>query len=183
MERVTRAAAARTLELNKSTVTRWVKDHPALLDDSGLVNVDELRQHRDLTINPKLQTRRADGGARITRTIGSAPDYDPDRSGRSLNDSRGRAETAKAETAELDLAERLSLTLRRDEVEAAVMAAGEILKQTAQRLARERAETFVRINDVRQMQKALEDLLRDLLLKGSQAMTLVAVSTADEHAA
>ena len=57
MERVTQAEAARTLGMHKSTVTRWVQKHPALLDDAGLVSIDDLRRHRDETVNPKLITR------------------------------------------------------------------------------------------------------------------------------
>lgn len=176
MERVTRAEAARTLGLNKSTVTRWVKEHPALLDDSERVSIDELRVHRDLTVNPKLQTRMSatDGAASQAKGRSGLP---------GLNDVRSRTESAKAESAELDLAERLNLTLRREDVEDAVAAAGQLMKQIAQRMARERAEALARIVDVRQMERALEDLMRDVLATGAQSLTLATLSTREDSAA
>lgn len=182
MDRVTRAEAAHRLGLNKSTVTRWVQSHPALLDASGLVDLDDLRAHRDTVINPKLQTRtsetveRQDHGERPARHNRANP--------RSvLNTTRERTESAKAESAELDLAERLNLTLRRDEVEDAVAAAGEVLKQAGQQLARDKAEALARISDPRHMERALEDLMRELLTKGAQALSLAVVSARAERAA
>lgn len=174
MERVTRAEAARELNLDRATITRWVQKNPALLDDEGRVSIEQLRQHRDEVINPKLQTRG-------TAPAGSGPVAMSGRS--SLNDTRERTEAAKANSAELDLADRLRLTLRRDEVEAAVASAGEILKQTAQALARDRAEALARITDPREMERALDELMREMLAKGSQALSLAAVSSEASHAA
>ena len=177
MDRVKRAEAARTLGLNKSTVTRWVQEHPALLNDDGTVSLEQLRQHRDLTVNPKLVTRGPQvvpgDGAPQTGLIRPA----------GLNDVRSRTESAKAESAELDLAERLNLTLRRDEVEDAVAAAGQMMKQIAQRLVRERAEALARINDVRQMERALDELVREILASGAQSLTLATLSTKEDSAA
>ncbi len=173
MERVTRAEAARVLDLDRATVTRWVQKNPALIDEAGLVSVDELRQHRDQVVNPKLQTRQG--------FQGESPSPRPDRG--SLNDSRNRTETVKASLAELELAEKLGLTLRREDVEAAVAQASETLKQTAMALARDRAETMARIVDVREMERALEQMMRDLLAKGAQALTLASAGSDQVNAA
>lgn len=169
MERVTRSEAARELGLDKATVTRWVQKNPALLDEGGLVNVDDLRAHRETVINPKLQTRGPAVPRAAARTAPPA-----DRVAPSMNDHRARSEAAKAEVAELDLAERLGRTLRREDVEAAVVHAADILQQTAGQLARDRAEALTRVNDVRAMERALEDMMRDLLDAGAQALTKAA---------
>ncbi|MDH2325994.1 hypothetical protein QCN27_03845 [Cereibacter sp. SYSU M97828] len=162
MERVTRAQAAQELNLNKSTITRWVQQHPALIDDNGLVDLEELREHRDTVVNPKLQTRSR-GAAAPAVSKGQ-------QLGNLLNDSRTRNETAKAIGAELDLAERLKMTLRRRDVEASIAAAGEVMKQGAAALAKDRAEAMARITDVRTMERALEDLMRELLAAGADAL-------------
>ena len=171
MDRVSRAEAARELQLDRATITRWVQKSPALLDDEGKVSLSQLKQHREEVVNPKLQTR---GGSseRSPRKVG----------GDSLNDTRNRTESAKATAAELDLAERLRLTLRRDDVEAAVAAAGEVLKQAAQAIARDKAEALARITDPREMERALEEIMRVMLEKGSQALTLSAMATDGTHA-
>lgn len=180
MERVTRAEAARVLDLDRATVTRWVQKNPALIDDAGLVSVDELRQHRDQVVNPKLQTRigsadKASGASGAGGGVRAAQG--------SLNESRNRTETVKASLAELELAEKLGLTLRRNDVETAVAAAGEVMKQTALALARDRAEALARIGDVREMERALEALMRDLLAKGAQALSLASLGSDQANAA
>lgn len=174
MERVTRAKAARLLGVDKSTMTRWVQHHPALLGDDGLVDLQQLRQHRDTVINPKLQTRKAarprpagaeEGGA-ATGIAAAAPAP----AGPNLNLHRERGEYAKAVNQELDLAERLKLTLVRAEVESAVKDAGEALRRTAATIARDEAEKLARIEDPRQMERALDDLMRKVLAAGSAAL-------------
>jgi hypothetical protein len=166
MQRVTRAEAARALALNRATVTRLVQKNPALLDDTGRVNLEELRALRDATVNPKLQTK----GAAADRSS-------------TLNDTRTRTEAAKAETAELDLADRLGLTLRRDEVEAAVASAGAELRQVAFQMARDRAETIAAAQDVREVEKLLETMMRDLLERAANALTLAAAQPGSRSAA
>jgi hypothetical protein len=156
MNRVTRAEAARELALDRATITRLVQKNPALLDEQGLVNLDEVRSLRDATVNPKLQTR--------ARDVPSG----------TLNDTRARHESAKAESAELDLAERLGLTLRRDEVESAIAAAGTELRQIAFQMVRDRAEAFAVVKDVREAETLLDQFVRDLLEKGANALTLAA---------
>lgn len=163
-DRVTRAEAARQLGIDRATVTRMVQANPALLDDAGRVSVVEIAALRQSVVNPKLQTRG------IAAPMSAAPG-----GGSGLNEARERSETVKAELAELDLAERLGLTLRRDDVEAAVAQAAEVIKQTSFTLARDRAEVLARISDPRQMEQALEGLMREVLTKASQALSLAAV--------
>lgn len=165
MDRVTRAEAARELSLNRATITRLVQRNPALLDDEGKVSIQELLELRDATVNPKLQTRTRD----------AAP-------AGSLNDTRARTENAKAETAELDLAERLGLTLRRDDVEAAVAAAGAELRQLAFQMVRDRAELFATVRDVREAEALLDQFVRDLLEKAANALTLAAAQPGSRSA-
>lgn len=164
MDRVTRAEAARELALNRATITRLVQKNPALLDAEGKVSLKELIELRDATVNPKLQTRGA----------GAQPN--------TLNDTRARTENAKAESAELDLAERLGLTLRRDEVEAAIAAAGAELRQIAFQLARDRAEKIATAKDVREAEAMLEQFVRDLLEKGANALALAAAQPGSRSA-
>lgn len=171
-ERVSRAEAARQIGVNKATITRLCKANPALLGDDGLVNVNEIASLRQAVVNPKLQTK--------TAATGKAPD---EPSASSLNGSRGRVESVKADMVEMDLAERLGQTLRRDDVEATVAAAGNLLRQTAFAVARDRAELLARIEDVREMERALEDLMREVLDKGVQALSLAAASAEASSAA
>lgn len=176
MDRVSRAEAARMLNIDKSTLTRWIQKHPALLGDDGLVDVAELRQHRDSVANPKLQTRGA--AAR-----GAAGSQQPSQAGgggaAAVNTHRARGEAAKAITAELDLADRLKLTLVRSDVEAHIAQAGEVLKRKAAELAKDKAEALARIEDPRAMERALDDLMRQLLEQGASALILAMAPPVD----
>lgn len=169
MDRVSRAEAARMLNIDKSTLTRWIQKHPALLGDDGMVDVVELREHRDAVANPKLQTRGA-----AARGAAAAPPQGQSGSGgaAAVNDHRARGEAAKAITAELDLAERLKLTLVRSDVESQIAQAGEVLKRKAAELAKNKAEALSRIEDPRAMERALDDLMRQLLEQGATALIL-----------
>lgn len=182
MERVRRAEAARILGLDKATVTRWVQKNPALLDDRGLVSVAELQAHRDATINPKLQTRGvgAQGAAHGSEADDTQPAVPEPRearesgAGSQLNTHRTRHEAVRAQAAELDLAERLGLTLRRQDVEAAVASAAETIRQAAAQVAKDRAELLARIDDPRAMERALDELMRELLDKAAAALSAAA---------
>lgn len=176
-ERVSRAEAARQIGVDKATITRLVKANPALLDDAGQVSVSEISALRQATVNPKLQTRtgkQSQGRADAASDMGDVPN---------LNSARNRAETVKAEIAEMNLAERLGQTLRRDDVENAVAAAGNLLRQNAFAMARDWAERLARIDDPREMERALEDLMREVLEKGVQALSLAATPTGTANAA
>ena len=177
MDRMSRAEAARVLSIDKSTLTRWIQKHPALLGDDGLVDVAELREHRDAVANPKLQTR----GASARGASGQAARGQSGGGGAAaVNDHRARGEAAKAITAELDLAERLKQTLVRSDVEAQIAQAGEVLKRKAAELAKDGAEALSRIDDPRAMEKALDDLMRQLLEQGARALILAMAPPPEE---
>lgn len=179
MTRVTQAEAARQLDVNRSTVSRWVKRNPALADEAGSVLVDELRQFSLSVLNPGNQTR---GAADVTATPASM-DRAPVSSEPNLNDHRTRREAATAMEAELDLAERLTMTLRRDEVEAAAADAGEVMRQVAGQIVRESAERMARIDDVREMERALDAMMREVLSKGAAALRKMAAGHPGDEAA
>lgn len=172
MERMTRAAAARELGIDKSTLTRWVQKHPALVGDDGLVDLAELREHRDAVANPKLQTRGGGASAQTgqIKSGGGAA---------AVNDHRARGEAAKAISAELDLADRLKLTLVRADVESQIAQAGEVLRRKAAEIAKERAEALARIEDPRAMERALDEMMRRLLEQGASALILAMRPEAD----
>lgn len=171
MDRVTRADAARQIGVNKGTISRWIQKHPALLGDDGLVSVEELTRHRDQVVNPALQTK---GTASADRQENQGP---------SLNDHRSRKERAVAYDAELDLADRLKLTLLREDVERSVAEAGEMIRQKASQISRDRAEKLARIDDVRAMEKALDDMMTDLFIAASKALEKSALTDGDANAA
>ncbi len=171
MERMTRAAAARELGIDKSTLTRWVQKHPALVGDDGLVDLAELREHRDAVANPKLQTRGGGASAQTGQIRGSGAT--------AVNDHRARGEAAKAISAELDLADRLKLTLVRADVESQIAQAGEVLRRKAAEIAKERAEALARIENPRAMERALDEMMRRLLEQGASALILAMRPEAD----
>lgn len=172
-ERVTRAEAARRLGIDRATVTRLVQKNPALLDDDGRVDCDQLAQLRTDTLHPGLQTR-------LGRQAAAA---DAVRSGPTLNDSRTRAETAKAETAELELAARLGLTLNRRDVEDCLASAAQMLAQRQEQDLRAHAERLARIDDTRAMEQALRALFDAQREAFAQALALAAAPAASDSRA
>lgn len=166
--RVTITAAAGRLGVNKSTISRWVAKHPALRDEDGLVDPDELRAHRDQVVDPRLQTRGAAASqARGTSSTGASGVA-------SLNDARQRTERAKAEMSELDLVLRLGHTLNRADVETALVAAAETLKAEAMQVVKEQAERLATIDDSRAMEVALREIMTDLMEAMAQALNRAA---------
>lgn len=174
MERVTRAEAARALGVAKGTVWNWVKNHPALLGDDGLVDLGELRAHREQVANPALQTR-------LKSKAAAEPDAEPaSRAGGAvLNGHRARGEAAKAIHAELDLAERLKLTLVREDVEAQIASAGEVIKRKADEMAKDLSEKLARMDDPRVIEQTLRAGLRRMLDQASTAL-IVAMAPEDK---
>jgi hypothetical protein len=176
MQRLRPVDAARELGVNKSTISRWLAKNPALLDPDGLVCVADLQAHRAAVIDPRLQTRGPALEAARPAVASDAPVIP------TINDHKSRYERARADDAELDLAERLGLTLRRRDVEAAVAEAAETLKQSATQICRDQAERLAAITDPREMERALDDLVRRVLQAGTSKL-IAAVEPAQTDAA
>lgn len=176
MERVTRAEAARRIGVNKATISRWVKKHPALLDSAGLVSVEELTRHRDQVVNPALQTKTA-------APQRSEPDRETVQREPTLNDHRSRTEMAKATRAELELADTLKMTLLREDVERSMAEAGETIRQKAGQLAFDKAEALARIDDVRAMERAITEMMDELLISVANALAAGVDDEGDADAA
>ena len=160
-DRVTPAEAARQLGCNRATVGRWIKKNEALADAEGLVSVDELRRYRAEVLNPGNVTR----GPRAADSGEAAPARGP-----SMNDHRARRERAQADEAELDLAERLGRTLDRRQVEIAIGEAAERMRQAGLQAARDNAEALSRIEDPREMERALIAFFDGALSAASEAL-------------
>ncbi len=167
-ERVTITAAAKMMDVNKSTISRWCTRHPSLRGEDGLVDLEELRAHRDQVVNPKLQTR---GPAAEESTTAPATGS---QGATSLNDARQRSERAKAEMSELDLLDRLGRTLDRADVEAAIAAAAETLKAEAMQVVKDEAERLANIDDDRAMEVALREIMTDLMEGAARALNRAA---------
>lgn len=165
MQRVTAAEAARALKVNRSTVSRWLQKNPALVDADGRVSVEELRRHREAVIDPRLQTNTAE------RAAEPAPAPAPERQAApSINDHKARLERAKADEAELDLAERLGQTLVRADVERAIGEAGEQLRQDIAARVRDEAERLAQISDVREMELAVRKLFAEVVASSVEGL-------------
>ena len=169
MKRVRQSEAARRLGVNRSTVSRWVKRNPDLEDQDGFVSIEELSEFRNSIVNPIM---RSDPLASST----------PTKSVTSLNDHRARREEARAELEELQLAEKRSLILRRSDVEAKLAAAGTFLRQHASHLARDHSERLALISDVREMERALDGMMRDFLAAAARALDEAAAGTVEKDA-
>ena len=153
MTRMTARAAASRLGVHESTVSRWLQRHPALRGADGLVDLAELTKHRDALLNPALQRRpnaasvRADDGG-AGRPVQLAAYSDP----------RARRGRVQADTAELEMAERLGRTVARARVEMAAAEAVAAWEAAGREEARRRADRLATIGDVREMEAALAEL-------------------------
>jgi len=166
MPRVTRAEIARQLNVSPSTVTQWIKRYPHLDSADKTVDVDDFMKHRRQVLQPGRSAGGKKRGDAAKRAKGQKVASDPP-AGLDSYESREaailRRERAKADEAELDLAERLGRTIRADLAQAAVADATLKLRQELFRGARDHAEELSLISDPREMERALEAMLRDIL--------------------
>lgn len=161
------AEAARRLGLNRSTVKRWCDRNPALKDEAGLVSVQELQEHRDATIDPALQTRtgpQPSDPVQPERRVETQPAAPPDQfsNAATLNAHKVRSAEARAIEDELDLAERLSMTLRRDEVESALAEVAGMFEKAAGQAVRDNAERLALLDDPRAVERHLEKMMAEI---------------------
>ena len=171
-------AAARALGLNASTVSRYLKDHPDLnlgSERRPMVNLEELRRHREENINAARSGSHAgrllgedngvagangadaaNGRERPTRNQAEAP---------SLATARAEREAALAERARLDLDEKLAGLLVRSEVEEAFEETLQVLRRQLSDLAPRLAERLATLDTAEEAQALMETEFRGLLSK------------------
>ncbi len=171
-------AAARALGLNASTVSRYLKDHPDLnlgSERRPMVNLEELRRHREENINAARSGSHAgrllgedngvagangadaaNGRERPTRNQAEAP---------SLATARAEREAALAERARIDLDEKLAGLLVRSEVEEAAREVVWVLRRELLELAPRLAEELAAMDNQRAIEVRAEFHFRALLKK------------------
>lgn len=170
------AEAAREIGVNRSTISRWCAAHPALLDDDRRVSIEELQEHRRTVINPALQTR---GGKQKP-----APEPRASETAVSgMNADRARRERSRADREELELAELMGQTLRRDDVEAALQSAAEVIRQTGGQLAKDHAERLAALDDPRAVEVHLMEMFRELQARAAEALAGASGRDEANHAA
>ncbi len=166
-------AAARALEINPSTVSRYLKDHPGLnLGDESLpkVDVDALRHHRAQHVHPALRGIKAAkalaaGGGEVTPAAGpiEAPPAATMAPGPNYAHAKAVRETVLAQRARVDLDEKRGLLVPRAEVEAAVYDAGLLLQRDLLELGPQLADRIATMDDPREIVEVLETEHRRIL--------------------
>ena len=165
-------AAARELGCNHSTVSRYVKSNPELnhgSDKRPKVNLAELREHREETVNV------AKSGSHAGRLLGEESDQSDSDSGpgeRKLTYSHAKAtrEAIGAQNARIDLDEKLGRLVPRAEVEAIAYDAGQMLQGDLLELGQQLAERLVAMNDAREIAALIESEHRRVLAKLASAL-------------
>lgn len=162
-------AAAKATGLSASTISRYLRRYPELNRGAGKrprVSVAELNAHRARFVNAARSNSHA-GGLMDDPPAAAAENEpgerrSPDRP--TYAAAKTLREAAQAQTAQLDLAERLGQLLARADVEAALTEAGATLQQKQQQRRRALAEILAAAGgDVRAIAAALEDDDRALL--------------------
>lgn len=158
-------AAADQLKLSPSTVSRYLTQFPELnrgeSDARPLVNVEELREHRKLNVNPAKAGNHAGllfdperpPPASVTRLT-----TDP-----AARSARTRREETQAINAELDLHERLKTLVALRDVEDALFEAGRTITDSLRLRNQDIAATLAGMTDAREIAAYLDQEDRKLL--------------------
>ncbi len=163
--------AALALEVNASTISRYLKDHPDLNLGSRTrpkVNVDALRRHRAENTNPSQQRgRHALASANEIKAPAAAIEPPPPAAttaiGANYFQARAVKETVLAQRARVDLDEKRGLLVSRVEVEDAVFDAGTVLQRDLLELGPQLAERLAAMDDPREIAALLETEHRRVL--------------------
>jgi hypothetical protein len=154
MTRFLPAEIARRTGLNKSTVSRQLRQWPHLVDEAGTVDLDAYLAARAGGVDPLLQTRGVASGALAEPS--------------ELVRERTRKLAAEAERAELELRARKAELVDRDAAFRAVQDAFIDVRSRILAAAREAAPDLARLSTEEEMRQHLETVLRD-------AMTAISV--------
>jgi len=154
-------AAARALDLNPSTVSRYLRDNQELNLGDGMhpkIDVAALRRHRADNTNP---------GRRGSHAV------------RPYSASRARRESILADRARVDLDEKRGLLVSRREIQDAIYDAGTILLRDLLDLGAQLAERLAAMSEPREISALLETEHRRVL--AALASSLRADSAAEEE--
>jgi monoamine oxidase len=183
---VTVAEAARRFDISRQAMTKQVNQfesagHLVVVTRGRqrLVNMDDLRRVRDAAIDPVQQQRAAGQSA-------GAGNHDKDgeaaRGAGDYNSARTERERAQAEIAKLNLAERQGQLRSVHDIEAAVIACGEIITRewlTLPQFADELAAAASK-HGADGVRKALKQIGRDGMQRISTALEKLAGNETDD---
>lgn len=188
--------AARAINVNASTITRYLRQHPELNRGGAgrpLVDLDELKRHRTENVNAVMSGNH--GGRLLGEPPAVAPPPEPEPEEHederrsigprkpSYADAKTVAEATRARLAQLELARRLKQVVSRAEVEQALLEAGQTLRQLLAARARSIAEDLSALNDPREITARLDEEDRACLERIADALASALESGADAAAA
>ena len=184
-------AAAAALDLQASTVSRYLARYPELKIGRGRgakVDLEVLRRHRAENVNG-LKAANHSGLPAEAPVVEDGPAVGPP-AGPELPAESGysRARTAReaiaARRAQLDLEERLGRALPKDEVEAAAYEVGQMFRERLMARNRNLGEVFATMENARQITAYLREQDLQLLADIGEALRrLAAEEEGDSHAA
>ncbi len=182
--------AALALEVNASTISRYLKDHPDLNLGSRTrpkIDVEVLRRHRAENTNPSQQRGRhaapAVGEIEAPAVAIEAPPAATMAPGPNYQQARAVRETVLAQRARIDLDEKRGLLVPRREIEDAVYEAGLLLQRNLLHLCSQVAERVASMSDARQITELLEAEHRKVLAQLAAALRAKAGSLQAEDKA
>lgn len=162
-------AAAAALEVNASTVSRYLRRYPELnrgSDARPLINVVELRRHRAENVNIAMAGNHAGVPAATPQNSDAAePEtpLPPEKQDHSYSRARAAREAINARRAKIELDQILGAVTPTDEVNDAVFAANQVLQDGLLNIRRELAERLVGMTDVREIEALLRQEHRAVL--------------------
>lgn len=180
MELVGVTAAARALDVDKATISRYVQKHPELnhqteVKKPPLVNIDQLRGHRAHNVDPSKSGNHAgrpfgvDMAAPIVAVHDDAGDEkDAAReavaaSGNQYQKAKTAETAIKAKHAQLKLAEAMGLVVSRAVVEAAAFEVGQKVLQELSIRNRHLSEQIAVVDDPKEIAHILSVADREML--------------------
>lgn len=169
------------VQLNASTVSRFVKDHPELnhgTDKRPKIDIAEFMALREMEINPLMSDNHAGGVDAAGDNAIPATTSKPN-----LATAKTVGEAAKAQMARLDLAERLGQVIETGMVEATIAEAGQALVQAMEGRNRRLGDELATMSDPRAIAARLKESDREVLEKVSDALNHAIGTNTDKAAA
>ncbi len=173
--------AALALNLNASTISRYLKEYPDLNQGSRTrpkIDVDVLRRHR--ADNTSQAQQRGPGTATSVElppaatAAAGAPNY-------AL--AKAVRETVLAQRARVDLDEKRGLLVSRQEIENAIYDAGALLQRDLLNLAAQVAERVAAMTEKREIEALLVAEIRALLTTFAASLRATGASSEAEEKA